>query len=139
MRSSGVDGPRLILDTSAYSHLRAGHPLVLDAVATAEVVFLPIVVVGELEAAFELGSRERENRRVLSEFLAEPFVAVLPLTLGVARHYGRIFAELRRAGAPLPINDVWIAAMTRDCGGHLLTFDTDFGRVPALDCTILPV
>lgn len=139
MRNTGVEGFRLVLDTSAYSHLRAGHPQVLDRVAAAEAVFLPIVVIGELEAAFLLGSRERENRRVLAEFLSEPFTAVLPVTLGVTRHYGQLIAELRRAGTPIPINDVWIAATTRDCGGHLLTFDTDFGRIRSLDCTILPV
>lgn len=92
MRNTGVEGLRLILDTSAYSHLRAGHPQVLDRVAAAEAVFLPIVVLGELEAAFLLGSRERENRRVLAEFLAEPFTAVLPVTLGVTRHYGQLIA-----------------------------------------------
>jgi hypothetical protein len=44
----------------------------------------------------------------------------------VARRYGRLFADLRRAGTPIPINDIWIAATTLDCGGHLLTFDGDF-------------
>ena len=53
---------RLVLDTSAYSHFRAGHPRVLDLVAAAEVVLLPVVVIGELEACFALGRRERQRR-----------------------------------------------------------------------------
>ena len=65
---------RLVLDTSAYSHLRAGHALVHDYVTTASVVFMPVTVLGELEAAFELGRRVRENRQALTEFLEEPFV-----------------------------------------------------------------
>jgi tRNA(fMet)-specific endonuclease VapC len=100
-------------------------------------VALPTIVLGELEAAFTLGRRERENRSMLAEFLAESFVSVLPVTAAVARRYGRLFAELRRAGTPIAINDVWIAATALDCGGHLLTFDGDFGRIAALDCTIL--
>lgn len=128
---------RLVLDTSAYSHLRIGHPRVLELVAAAATIILPVTVLGELEAAFALGSRAAENRTRLTEFLAEPFVAVLDVTRSVARRYGETFARLRRAGTPIPINDVWIAAATFDCGGHLLTFDQDFERVEGLPVIVL--
>ena len=128
---------RLILDTSAYSRLRRGHEAVLDALAAAEVILVPATVRGELEAGFELGSRAKENRTVLAEFLDEPFVVVLETTPAVARHYGQIFARLRRAGTPIPVNDIWIAAATIDSGAHLLTFDRDFRHVEGLDQTLL--
>jgi len=140
MTPSGAELPtRLVLDTSAYSHFRAGHERVLDLIAATEVVFLPTIVLGELEAGFTLGRRGQENRTLLAEFLAEPFVAILPVTPSVARYYGRIVASLRRAGTPIPINDIWIAATTLDCGGHLLTFDEHFEEVASLDRTILPL
>lgn len=138
MTHSGAEPvQRLVLDTSAYSHFRAGDERVLDCIAAAETVALPAIVLGELEAAFTLGKRERENRMLLAEFLEEPFVATLPVTPMVARRYGRLFADLRRAGTPIPINDIWIAATTLDCGGHLLTFDGDFKVIASLDCTVL--
>jgi len=138
MPSSGVElVARLVLDTSAYSHFRRGHDLVLDFVAGAGIVLLPTTVLGELEAGFELGSRAKDNRLMLGEFLDEPFVSSLPVTPAVARRYGRVFAELRRNGTPIPVNDIWIAASTLDCGGHLLTFDGDYKNVAPLDCTIL--
>jgi len=138
MRTSGAEQvSRLVFDTSAYSHFRQGHAGVLDALARAERVLIPATVLGELEAAFELGTRTRDNRRILEDFLDEPFVDVLPVTSSVARHYGRVFASLRRAGAPLPVNDVWIAAATLDCGGSLVTFDRDFERVQGLDRLVL--
>ncbi len=138
MTSSGADPiARLVLDTSAYPRMRAGHDRVLDLVAAAEIVLLPVIVLGELEAGFELGRRQRENRMALAEFLSEPFVAVRPPTPEVARRYGQIFAQLRRAGLPIPINDVWIAATALDCGGPLLTFDHDFERIDALEYTVL--
>jgi len=59
---------RLVLDTSAYSHLRAGHSEVLEFVASATVVVMPVTVLGELEVGFELGSRTEENRRILAEY-----------------------------------------------------------------------
>ncbi len=128
---------RLVLDTPAYSHMRAGHDVVLDMIAAAEIVLMPVTVLGELEAGFELGSRARENRVVLAEFLDEPFVSILPITPEVARRYGLIFANLRRAGTPITTNVIWIAATAVDCGGHLVSFDQDFHRIQSLDCTII--
>ena len=128
---------RLVLDTGAYSNLRAGHVQVLDHVSDALVVVMPVTVLGELEAAFELGRRTQENRRALAEFLAEPFASVLEVTTITVRYYARKFASLCRAGAPIPVNDVWIAAATMECNGHLLTFDRDFSRIMDLDHTLL--
>jgi tRNA(fMet)-specific endonuclease VapC len=137
--SSGAEAPilRLVLDTSAYSWMRNGHCEVLDLVAGAELVILPVPVLGELEAGFELGGRQRENRATLAEFLAEPFVSVRPATQDTARRYGEIFGQLRRAGTPIPVNDIWIAAVTQDCAGRLLTFDHHFQSIPTLATTVL--
>ncbi len=49
MKSSGAEPiERLVLDTSAYSHLRHGLGVVLDAVAAADIVYLPVTFLGEL-------------------------------------------------------------------------------------------
>jgi predicted nucleic acid-binding protein len=127
----------LVLDTSAYSLLRRGDERVLDLVAVAEIVVVPVPVLGELEAGFELGGRQRENRAALADFLAEPFVTVHNPSADTARRYGELFARLRRAGTPVPINDLWIAAACIDCGGHLLTLDRHFERITGLTVTVL--
>jgi tRNA(fMet)-specific endonuclease VapC len=128
---------RIALDTSAYTHLRAGDGRVADLVAAAEVVYLPTIVLGELEGGFLLGRRTRENRTALAELLDEPWASVLPVTSDVARVYGRLFAEQRRAGVPVPTNDLWIAACAVEAGAHLVTFDADFEKVRGLDRTVL--
>lgn len=136
--ASGSSLPRkLVLDTSAYSHLRIGDERVIDHLAAAESIIVPVTVLGELEAAFRGGSRVRENLQVLGEFLSEPGVHVFPIDREVAARYGALFAQLRAAGTPIPTNDVWIAACAAVAGGHLLTFDSDFGRVPGLSATVL--
>lgn len=135
--TTGPEPGRLVLDTTAYSHLRAGHPGVLDTVARADIVVLSVVVLAELEAGFRLGTRARENRESLEELLAEPFVEVQDVTRVVARNYARIFERLRRGGTPIPINDVWIAAVTLSCDGTLLTFDGHFDVIPGLRARIL--
>ena len=140
MNNSGASTERvqrLALDTSAYSKLRSGDTRVRDLIAEAEAVLVPTPVLGELHGAFALGSRTRENRAALSDFLAEPFVSVVPVSETVARHYGRVFAALRRAGTPIPANDMWIAACAIDQGACLLTFDHDFANIAGLDHILL--
>lgn len=127
----------LVLDTSAWAHLRSGHAGALDHVAEAATVALPATVLGELEAAFALSRRAKENRRMLAEFLDEPFVSVLETTAQTAVRYARIFAALRRAETPMPANAVWIAAATQERGGRLLTFEKKYGRIPTLDHILL--
>jgi predicted nucleic acid-binding protein len=124
---------RLVLDTSAYSRFRAGDSRVLDLIAAAELVLVPATVLGELHGAFEFGTRARENRAVLAEFLNEPFVRVVPVSPDIARRYGKVYAALRRAGRPIPVNDMWIAAAAMDQGGCLITFDRHYEQVAALD------
>ena len=130
---------RILLDTSAFRRLRSGDERVAAAIAAARSVALSVVTLGELEAGAQLGVRAADNRAALAEFLAAPFVSVLPITTDVARVYGRIFAELRRAGRPIGVNDIWIAAGAIESGSHLVTFDVDFRRVAGLDATILAV
>jgi tRNA(fMet)-specific endonuclease VapC len=140
MKRSGAEpAPRLVLDTTAYSHLRRGHSKVLDLIAQADAIIVPVTVLGELEGAFGAGSRATENRRVLASFLSEPTVTTVPTTASVARRYGRIYLQLRHAGRPIPTNDMWIAAAAVDTGGCLLTFDGHFDHVKGLDAIILPV
>jgi tRNA(fMet)-specific endonuclease VapC len=135
--SGSSSGHRLVLDTSAYSHLRGGDARILDRVAAATLILLPAIVLGELEAGFALGARSAENRRSLAELLAEPFVQAVPIDATVARQYGRLFAHLRRAGTPVPTNDIWIAAVAIDRAATLLTFDDHFRHLRGLDCEIM--
>jgi len=141
MRVSGADvlPSRIVLDTSAYSHARRGTVAAIDAIARAELVLVPVIVLGELEAGFRIGRRYRENRRTLDEFLGEPYIQVLDVTADIARLYGEVFASLKRAATPIPVNDIWIAAATLGCGAHLVTFDQDFARIDGLPHTLYPV
>jgi tRNA(fMet)-specific endonuclease VapC len=128
----------LVLDTSAYSHLRRGDEQVGDRLAMADVVYVPTIVIGELRAGFELGRRIRENVIELETFLDEPFVRAVSADANVAIRYGRLFAELRRAGTPVPVNDIWIAACAQEVGAPIVTFDGDFLRIPGVDVEHFP-
>jgi predicted nucleic acid-binding protein len=120
---------RVMLDTSAYSHLRRGHGDALNVVAQAEIVLLSVTVLGELEAGFRVGKRYLDNRRALEDFLEEPYVGIVDVTRDIARRYGEVFAALRAMGTPIPMNDLWIAAAALTADAHLVTFDEHFQRI----------
>ena len=128
---------RIVLDTSAYSWLRNGHLGVRAWVRDAETVYLPAIVLGELRAGFQWGSRTAENLRALDELLGQPFVSVLDVTQDVGARYGEVLAALRRQGTPIPVNDLWIAATTLEAGAHLVSFDAHFAQVAGLSHTIM--
>lgn len=123
---------KILLDTNAYSAFLRGHADVVRRVRGAEQVLLSVVVAGELLFGFRNGSLYEVNRRELEEFLANPFVSLLPVGLVTADRFGRIAAALKRKGRPLPTNDIWIAAQAMESGAELLSFDRHFAEVDGL-------
>jgi len=123
---------KVLLDTNAYTALLAGDADVLDALAGAEIVFVSTIVLGELFTGFRGGSRERENRGRLEDFLRRPPVRTLDVTLGTAEIFEQIKSRLTAGGTPIPLNDVWISAHAVETGSWLLTFDSHFRHVHGL-------
>jgi predicted nucleic acid-binding protein len=138
MPTSGAEvlPSRIALDTSAYSWLRRAEPRTIAAVSEADMVYIAATVLGELEAGFRAGSRYLDNQRALEDFVDEPYCEIIDIDPDVARRYGEVFAALKRAGTPIPVNDIWIAAATLDSGAHLITFDGDFSKVEGLPHTL---
>ena len=128
---------RICLDTSAYSHFRRGEPRVVEYLDRADWIGVPSIVVGELRAGFQLGSRADDNAGELDEFLSHPFVEALLVDTSVAQIYGEIFADLRSRGRPLPTNDIWIAATAARAGATVLTFDRHFESVARIGSIVL--
>ena len=123
---------KILLDTNAYTRLLRGDDEVLDVLGRAGTVFMSIFVLGELYAGFKGGDREPENRAQLDDFLRRPTVRVLTATQETADIFGIIKHRLKKAGTPIPINDVWIAAHATESGSHLVTCDTHFSNVASL-------
>jgi predicted nucleic acid-binding protein len=54
-----------------------------------------------------------------------------------SRQYADIVIELRKAGAPIPTNDVWIAATAARHGASVLTCDEHFQRIGRVGTVVL--
>jgi tRNA(fMet)-specific endonuclease VapC len=127
------------LDTSAYSNFRRGNEEVAELLDQAALVGVPTVALGELRTGFLLGGKRRRNEVELDTFLDHPIVEVLPVDAEASRHYADIVAELRRAGTPLPTNDIWIAAIAARNGATVLTCDDHFERIARVGSIVVGV
>lgn len=123
---------KIILDTNAYTGLLAGNETILDVIAGTETVYFSIFVMGELYYGFHGGTKESENREILKKFLLKPPVKILNATSETAEIFGTIKNNLKTAGTPIPINDVWIAAHAIETGSKLITFDKHFKNIKGL-------
>lgn len=116
-----------------------GHEDVLDRLQRAEEIALTTIVLGELLEGFRRGTRQAQNLDELKRFRASPRVKTLPLDEDTAHRYAEILSHLRRAGTPIPINDVWIAASAMQFGLCVVTTDSHFERVPQVIADVIPV
>jgi tRNA(fMet)-specific endonuclease VapC len=123
---------KILLDTNAYSAFRGGNRAILSALASAEVVYLSIFVIGELLAGFAGGKRNRENCVQLDEFKSKSTVKVLAATEETATIFASIKNALKQAGNPIPINDIWIAAHALETGAVVVTLDMHFKAIDGL-------
>ena len=123
---------KIVLDTNAYIRLLTGEEAVLDVIGTAKTVFMSIFVLGELYAGFAGGTKERGNKDTLNRFLLKPSVKILNATSETAEVFGLVKQNLKKAGTPVPINDVWIAAHALETGSTLISYDKHFKKVSGL-------
>ncbi len=123
---------RVAVDTNRLSDLFVGDRLLADWLGTCDEVWIPLPVMAELKAGFLGGARTSDNEAVLSEFMAKLTVRLLLPSRETAEHYARLYIQLKNAGTPVPINDLWIAALCLENDLTLVTRDRHFDRFPQL-------
>ena len=129
---------KLVLDTNIYCDYAEGLSDVVETMAQyGEFLFLPSIVLGELNYGFMKGKRQQFNERKLRQIINRLKIEIIDVSADVARKYGMIFLSLERKGAKIPINDVWIAACCMEVGGTLLTRDKHFTQVEQIDVMVL--
>ena len=123
---------RILLDTNAYTAFLTGDERVLNALTEAETAFLSAIVIGELYAGFCGGNRLKKNKALLARFLQKSNVRVLDVTAETGEVFGQIKNALQKAGTPIPLNDVWLAAQAMETGSVIVSFDAHFDQVSGL-------
>jgi len=123
---------KVMIDTTIYSLALRGDHTVADLLRRIRSIGICNISVGELLAGFQAGNREKKNREELELFLDSPRVTVFDTDVESADFYASIFNQLKRAGTPIPTNDIWIAATAFQHGYKLLSSDRHFEYVHGL-------
>lgn len=120
----------MILDTNALSAYLDNTAPAVEIVSEAREMAIPVIVAGEF--AFGVAqSRQRESyERSLQRMLDR--CVILDVDIETARHYAAIRLELREAGTPIPANDLWIAALSRQHAMPVMSRDGHFDYVRGL-------
>jgi tRNA(fMet)-specific endonuclease VapC len=134
--------PRFMLDTDTCSYImKRSHPELLKRLRSVPVsdVCISVVTKAELLYGVEVSPRRNQDAAALAAFL--PYVETLALTDEATIHYAEIRADLKKRGAMIGANDLFIAAHARALSLTLVTNNlTEFERVRglALDNWTLP-
>ncbi|MGA2879860.1 MAG: type II toxin-antitoxin system VapC family toxin [Bryobacteraceae bacterium] len=123
---------RVALDTNRLTDLFQGDAELASRLGECDEVWLPLIVLAEIKAGFYGGSQQHRNEILLQRFLAKPTVGVLCPARETAEHYAHLFVQLKRAGTPIPDNDIWISALVLEHDLMLITRDQHFERVPQM-------
>ena len=118
-----MNGP-IVLDTNAIISLFDGNRYIADMLGEEKSVIVPSIVCGEFEVGTQGTSRrERESLAAFNGLLRLGNFSVAVISRRTSRIYASLYASLKKAGTPIPTNDIWIAAVTIEYGGVLLTND----------------
>lgn len=123
---------KVLLDTNAYTKLLLGREEVLEELGKADIVYMSVIVLGELYGGFIGGTKEQENKKILEKFLTKPRVEIIQITKESAEIFGMLKHTLASLGTPLPTNDIWIASQALEMGAVVVTYDEHFLKIPGI-------
>jgi len=120
----------MILDTNAISAFFDGDPGLKKALAGASKISLPVIVLGEYRFGLHGSSLRKVIEPALDAFQASS--DVLSIDAETVQPYAKLCDRLKRAGTPIPSNDLWIAALALQHGAPILSRDRHFDVVPGI-------
>ena len=124
---------KYLLDTNIVIYVIKRRPVEVLGVfnENAGRMAISAITLSELFHGAEKSAKVAQNLAVVEEFAS--LLEVLPYTAKASQHYGAVRAALEKAGRPIGVNDLHIAAHARSEGLTLVTNNlSEFERVPGL-------
>jgi len=122
----------VLFDTNAYASFKRNEAAIIEIVQHAELIGISPIVIGELIAGFDGGSKAKQNKIELQKFLESSRIIVYPITLDTSHFFSQIYCNLKSKGKPIPTNDLWIASQALEHGCVVCTHDKHFGFIDGL-------
>jgi tRNA(fMet)-specific endonuclease VapC len=123
---------RILIDSNRFIDFCAGVPEVVDAFERAALLVVPFIVLAEIRIGAHSIKRGDAQARILGELLQQPGVRVAHSSETTTHHYAAIYARLKKAGTPIPTNDLWIAALAVEHSLVLYSRDAHFDLLPSI-------
>jgi len=128
-----MTGNKVLLDTNIIIALPKGELTIAVHIDSADDIYIPVIVIGELYfGAFCSTQIEKgilEIQGIISDY------KLLQVDEGTTPTYGKIKAELRKKGKPIPENNIWIAAIANQHNLTVVTRDKHFNEIDGLEVT----
>jgi tRNA(fMet)-specific endonuclease VapC len=124
---------KYLLDTNIVIYVIKRRPVEVLGVfnENAGRMAISAITLSELFHGAEKSAKVAQNLAVVEEFAS--LLEVLPYSAKASQHYGAVRAALEKAGLPIGVNDLHIAAHARSEGLTLVTNNlSEFERVPGL-------
>jgi tRNA(fMet)-specific endonuclease VapC len=122
---------KIALDTNAVIAYREGISEVCSLIDDADVIILPVPVIGELLYGAFNSTKSKKNEKFVHQFAG--YSLVMQIDESVAARYARVRLALKQRGNPIPENDIWIAAACLVLEVPLISRDDHFRFVPGLE------
>ena len=91
---------KLALDTNAVIAYREGISEVCTIVDRADIILLPVTVIGELLYGALNSTKTKNNEKFVHKFAG--YSIIMQITESVATRYARVRFDLKRRGNPIP-------------------------------------
>ncbi|MFI5343663.1 MAG: type II toxin-antitoxin system VapC family toxin [Chlamydiales bacterium] len=122
----------ILIDTNAYASFKKGEISMIEIIQQSESIAVSPIMLGELLAGFDGGSKMQQNKIELQKFLESPRVKIYPVTLDTSHYFSLIYCSLKSKGKPIPTNDMWIAAQAMEHGCVVCTYDKHFTYIEGI-------
>lgn len=126
----------VLIDTNFYADIMLGKESAKKILQNYEEILVCPIVIGELLYGFKNGHREKENVEQLWDFFRLSSVRVVPITEKTSEFFALIIQQLRKAGTPIPTQDIWIAACAMEHASVVATHDAHFKKIQNLLTTL---
>jgi len=124
-----------LLDTNIIINLFKNEKNIKKRLNNEEMFFVPSIVIGELFYGAYKSERTKENIEKINNFVIK--CSIIDINIDTAKEYGNIKNKLLKKGCPIPENDIWIAAVSKQYNLILFTKDGHFKEVEDIKIEIL--
>jgi len=126
-----MNGENFILDTNIIIDIFKNKISKNEVILKSNKLFIPIIVLGELLYGAENSNNSNRHYKQVIEFIE--ITEILYIDEFTANFYAEIKTELKKSGNPIPENDIWIAAISKQNNITLLTKDKHFNKIKKLE------